>query len=150
MGGMDWLIWLGAGALLVVAELFSLDLILLMLACGAFAGAITGVFVDSVVLEAIVALVVAIGMLGVVRPSLVARLHHGPELILGTRKLLGCRAIAPGTISAHQPCQLKIDGELWTAQPYDEHLVIEPGTTVEVLEIRGATAYVHPVPELEL
>jgi len=26
----------------------------------------------------------------------------------------------------------------------DEHLVIEPGETVEVLEIRGATAYVHP------
>jgi len=150
MGGMDWLIWLGAGALLVVAELFSLDLILLMLACGAFAGAITGAFTDSVVLEAVVALVVAIGMLGVVRPGLVARLHHGPELVLGTRKLLGVRAVTPGTMSAHQPCQIKIDGELWTAQPYDEHLVIEPGTTVEVLEIRGATAFVHPVPELEL
>ena len=28
-------------------------------------------------------------------------------------------------------------------------LSIEPGSTVEVLEIRGATAYVHPVPSIE-
>ena len=28
-------------------------------------------------------------------------------------------------------------------------LVIEPGETVEVLLIKGATAYVHPVPTLE-
>lgn len=148
MGGVDWLLWLGAGAVLVVAELFSLDLILLMLACGAFAGAITGAFTGNVVIEAIVAFVVALSMLGLVRPGLLGRLHQGPELVLGTRKLLGERAVTPATISAQQSCQIKIDGELWTAQPYDEFLVIEPGTTVEVLEIKGATAYVHPVPEL--
>jgi membrane protein implicated in regulation of membrane protease activity len=28
-------------------------------------------------------------------------------------------------------------------------MVIEPGQTVEVLKIKGATAYVHPVPTLE-
>ncbi|MEP9383210.1 NfeD family protein [Nocardioides sp. KR10-350] len=148
--GMDWLVWLGLGALLIVAELFSLDLILLMLAGGALAGAVTAGFVDNIVIEAVVAMVVAFALLGVVRPGLLGRLHGGPELVLGTRKLIGLRAVAPGTISTHQPGQIKIDGELWTAQPYDEHLVIEPGTTVEVLEIRGATAYVHPVPELEL
>jgi membrane protein implicated in regulation of membrane protease activity len=146
---MDWLIWLGVGALLVIAEMFSLDLVLLMLAGGAFAGALTASVTDNWVIEAVVALVVAMALLGLVRPELVRKLHGGPELVLGTRKLIGERAIAPATISAHQPGQIKIDGELWTARPYDQYLVIEPGTTVEVLEIRGATAYVHPVPELE-
>jgi len=149
LGHWDWLIWLGLGGVLVVAELFSLDLVLLMLAGGAFAGALTGVFTDNVVIEAVVGLVVATALLGVVRPNMVRRLHNGPELVLGTRKLIGLRAVAPGRITAHAPGQIKIDGELWTAQPYDETLVIEPGTTVEVLEIRGATAYVHPLPELQ-
>ena len=37
---------------------------------------------------------------------------------------------------------MRIDGEVWTARAYDEDAVIEPGTRVEVVEIRGATALV--------
>ena len=37
----------------------------------------------------------------------------------------------------------------WALEHLDETLTIEPGETVEVLDIRGATAYVHPVPRLE-
>ncbi|MFT4081819.1 MAG: NfeD family protein [Nocardioides sp.] len=146
---MDWLIWVGAGALLVVAEMFSLDLVLLMLAGGAFAGAITAALTDNLVIEAVVALVVAMGLLAVVRPSLLGRLHTGPELMLGTRKLIGQHTVTPVRISAHEPGQIKIDGELWSAVPYDDSLVIEAGSAVEVFEIRGATAYVHPLPEIE-
>ena len=52
-------------------------------------------------------------------------------------------------ITGLEPGRVKLGGEIWTAKPYDETLVIEPGSTVEVLEIRGATAYVHPCTELE-
>jgi membrane protein implicated in regulation of membrane protease activity len=83
-----------------------------------------------------------------VRPSLIARLHTGPELRLGTSKLLGERGVVTRRITGLEPGQIKLAGETWTAAPYDEHEVIEPGATVEVYEIRGATAYVHPVPEL--
>ena len=38
------------------------------------------------------------------------------------------------------PGRIKLAGEIWTAPPYDEHLIIEPGETVEVLQIKGATA----------
>lgn len=144
----DWALWTALGALLVVGELFSLDLILLMLAAGAFAGAVTGAFTDSFVLQAIVALVVSVSMLAVVRPGLAKRLHNGPEIQIGAEKLVGVQGVSDVAISSQQPGQIKLDGELWTAQPYDETLVIEAGTPVEVLEIRGATAYVHPLPEL--
>ena len=36
-----------------------------------------------------------------------------------------------------------------SALPYYEHLPIEPGQTVEIFEIKGATAYVHTVGTLE-
>lgn len=145
---IDWGIWLGLGALLLVGEIFSLDLVMLMLAVGAFAGAVTAALTDNLVIEALVAGVVALSMLAVVRPGLTRRLHSGPDLVLGADKLIGARAVTTGTISSTAPGQIKVDGGLWTAQPYDENLVIEPGTPVEVLEIRGATAYVHPIPEL--
>jgi membrane protein implicated in regulation of membrane protease activity len=97
----------------------------------------------------LVAVAASIAMLAVVRPGLARRLHTGPELVLGTARLIGVQAVTPVRLSAAEPGQLKIDGELWTAKPYDETLVIEPGQTVEVLQIRGATAYVHPLPTLE-
>jgi len=37
---------------------------------------------------------------------------------------------------------VKLEGEVWTARPYDEDHVIEAGRRVHVLEIRGATALV--------
>ena len=52
-------------------------------------------------------------------------------------------------ITGLAPGRIKAAGEIWTALPYDEHLTIAPGETVEILQIKGATAYVHPVGTLE-
>jgi membrane protein implicated in regulation of membrane protease activity len=149
LGDNAWAAWLALAALLGIAELASLDLVLVMLAVGAVAGMVTSLFVDAVAAQILVAVAASIAMLAVVRPELARRLHNGPDLVLGSATLIGKQAITPVRLSAHESGQLKIDGEMWTAKPYDETLVIEPGETVEVLQIKGATAYVHPVPTLE-
>jgi membrane protein implicated in regulation of membrane protease activity len=87
-------------------------------------------------------------MLALVRPNLTAKLQQGPELRLGHSKLVGSRGVVTQRITGLAVGQVKLAGETWSAAPYDEHLTIEPGATVEVFEIRGATAYVHPVAEL--
>jgi membrane protein implicated in regulation of membrane protease activity len=148
LGDHAWAVWLGIAAFLGVAELVSLDLVLAMLAVGALGGAVTAAFGAPVAAQIIVAAAVSIAMLWLVRPSLVSRLHQGPELRLGTSKLIGQRGLVTQQITGLTVGQIRLAGETWTAAPYDEHLTIEPGSTVEVLEIRGATAYVHPVPEL--
>ena len=149
LGDNPWAAWLALAVLLSIAELASLDLVLIMLAVGALAGMGTAFVTDSVTAQLLVAVAASISMLAVVRPGLTRRLHTGPDLVLGSATLIGKQAITPVRLSAHESGQLKIDGELWTAKPYDETLVIEPGETVEVLLIKGATAYVHPVPTLE-
>ncbi|MGY2703448.1 NfeD family protein [Nocardioides sp. HB32] len=151
---MDWLsenawaAWLGVAAVLGAAELVSLDLVLIMLAVGALAGAVTAVLGAAVIAQILVAGLASIAMLALVRPNLVARLHQGPDLQLGHSKLVGQRAVVTSRITGLAIGQIKLGGETWSAAPYDEHLTIEPGATVEVFEIRGATAYVHPVAEL--
>jgi membrane protein implicated in regulation of membrane protease activity len=149
LGDNAWAAWLAIALVLGVAELASLDLVLVMLAVGALAGMVTSFATDSVIAQILVAVVASIGMLAVVRPGLTRQLQAGPDLVLGPQTLIGKQAVTPVRLSAHEGGQLKIDGELWTAKPYDETLVIQPGETVEVLLIRGATAYVHPVPTLE-
>lgn len=143
-----WEVWLGLAILLTVAELFSLDLMLLMLAGGALAGMIAALLTDVVAVQVVLAVATAIGMLALVRPNMVRRLHSGPELRLGHTALVGRQGIVVDEVSAHGG-QIRISGELWTARPYDETEVIEAGATVDVFEIRGATALVHKVPSLD-
>lgn len=141
--------WLGLVVLLGVAEMFSLDMVLAMLAAGAAAGLVTSLVTDLVLVQFLVAIVTSVGMLALVRPNLVAKLHTGPELRLGHAKLIGSQGTVTRTITALAPGEVKLSGQEWSAQPYDETLTIESGETVEVLDIRGATAYVHPVARLE-
>jgi membrane protein implicated in regulation of membrane protease activity len=144
-----WETWLGAAILLGVAEMFSLDLILIMLAVGALAGAVTATLTDEVVVQLLVAAGTSIAMLAVVRPGLAKRFHGGPELQLGHGKLVGKQGLVTEPITAMAPGRIRLAGEIWSAEPYDETLSIEAGETVEVFEIRGATAFVHPLPRLE-
>ena len=144
-----WETWLGAAVLLGVAEMFSLDLILIMLAVGALAGFVAAVLGLPVGVQLLAAAGTSIAMLAVVRPGLAKRFHGGPELQLGHGKLVGKQGLVTEPITAQAPGRIRLAGEIWSAQPYDESLSIEAGETVEVFEIRGATAYVHPIPRLE-
>ncbi len=137
----------GLGVVLGALELFSLDLVLLMLAAGALVGMVTAVAGADEWLQILAAAAASAAALVVVRPSVVKRLHAGPTLVLGHDALVGRQGVVLERVSCDGG-QVKINGEVWTARPYDEDLVIEPGARVDVFEIRGATALVHQVPEL--
>lgn len=141
----DWQVWAALSIALGVAEVFSLDLVLLMLAGGALVGVVTALLGAPVALQILAAVASSAAMLALVRPNVVKRLHSGPQLTLGHAALVGKQGIVVEEVS-DQGGQVKISGELWTARPYDDTEVIEPGATVDVIEIRGATALVYRVP----
>ena len=143
----DWALWLCGALFLGVAELASLDLVLLMLAAGCLAGAVVAGVDAPFVLQALAAAAVSTAMLLLVRPSVVQRLHGGPTLVQGHAALVGREGFALSAVDARGG-QVKLAGEVWTARPYDDSAVIPNGARVQVFEIRGATAYVHEVPEL--
>jgi membrane protein implicated in regulation of membrane protease activity len=152
---MDWLMrhlweaWLGLAIVLGVAEMFSLDLIVGMLAIGALVGMVLALADVPFALQVLGAAGASVAMLGLVRPSMLRRLHSGPELTMGHDKLLGVQGMVLTEMSGLTTGRIKINGEDWSARPYDETMTIPAGETVEVLAIKGATAYVHPVARLE-
>lgn len=151
---MDWLrdhaweTWLGLAILLTVAELFSLDLILLMLASGAMVGVLAALLGLPFAVQLLAAVAASIGMLALVRPSVVKRMHTGPQLTLGHAALVGRQGVVVDEVSS-EAGQVRIGGELWTARPYDQTQVIPIGVKVDIFEIRGATAIVHAIPQLD-
>lgn len=142
-----WAAWLAAATLLGLAELLSLDLVLLMLAGGALVGMVVSLTPAGVAAQVLAAALASISMLLLVRPNVVRRLHSGPDLRTGSAALLGKQGFAVAEVTEHGG-QVKLAGEVWSARPYVDDDVIPVGARVEVFEIRGATAYVHEVPRL--
>ena len=145
---MDWIrdhapeTWLIAGLVLMVLELASTDFILIMLAGGAFAGMVVAIAGGPFIVAMLVALGVSVALMWFVRPRVVHKLHAGPTLAVGAEALIGRRAFVLETVTHTSPGRVKIGGDVWTAQPYDEDDRIEEGVTVDVVSIKGAIAYV--------
>ena len=136
------LIWLVVALGLAGAEALTGDLFLLMLGGGALAAAGTAAVFDwPIWADGVVFLVVSILLLGLVRPALRRRFTSGPALETGPEALEGKPALVLDRVSQHQG-QIKLEGEVWTARPLNDHDVYEPGDQVTVMRIDGATAVV--------
>lgn len=144
-----WETWLGISVILLVAEMFSLDLVLAMFALGALVGMVAALVGLPVLVQFGAAGVAALAAIALLRPSMAKRLHGGPELSLGHGKLVGRQAHVTADISPTVVGRVMLAGESWSAVPYDETATILAGENVEVMEIRGATVVVYPVARLE-
>ena len=149
MGLFDWLqanwwaVWLLLAGGLAVSELLTLDLTLLMLAAGALAGGVTALFLPGLIwVQVLVAVVVAVLMLGVLRPPMLKRLHKGPGYVSSVGKLVGSSGRAVGEVTASSG-EVKVNGEMWTARSWDGE-PIASGVEVEIFEMDGITAVVYP------
>jgi membrane protein implicated in regulation of membrane protease activity len=140
-----WLIWLIAAGVLAIAEALSLDLFLIMLAGAALATAGVAALGAPVALQVAVFAVTALGLVAVVRPLAQRRLELPSSERTGIEALKGRNAVVIRTVDEHGG-RVKLAGEEWSAQAYDPTQVLPVGSTVQVMEIRGATAVVwsHP------
>ncbi len=135
-------LWLIFALVLAGAEALTGHLFLVMLGGGALAAAITSWLTDwPGWVDGTVFLVVSILLLTLVRPALRRQLMppHAPQL--GIEALPGKNALVLERISRDEG-RVKLDGEVWTARPLNEGDVYEPGESVTVLQIDGATAVV--------
>lgn len=136
-------LWILAACAFGVGELLTTSFFLAPFAVGALVAALVAAIGAGAGLAWGAFFVVSLLMLWVVRP--IARSHRRmpPQIRTGTAALVGKRAIVLERIANQEAVGcVRIDGEVWTARAYDEDRVIEAGTPVEVVEIRGATALV--------
>lgn len=138
----QWSAWLALALLLGIAETTTLDLTFLMLAGGAAAGAFAAALGAPFLVAALVAIGSSAALLGVVRPIAKSHLRQPVAARTGIAALVGTKALVIETVHAHGGL-VKLGGEVWTARPFDEHATIEVGKTVDVIEIKGATALVY-------
>ncbi|MEU2911940.1 NfeD family protein [Streptomyces massasporeus] len=138
-----WLIWLITAAVLAVAEIFTLTAALGLLGGAALITAGSAAIGLPLPLQFLVFTVVAVGSVLFVRPVVLRRVARPQAERFGVDALVGGSAYVVSEVTGTGG-RVRIGGEEWTARAYDESLVIPAGTTVDVVEISGATALVYP------
>ncbi|MET8577714.1 NfeD family protein [Streptomyces sp. NPDC005012] len=140
---MPWYLWLLTAAVLGVAEFFTLALFLGLLAAAALVAAVVaGIGVGTVGQLVAFVLAAAAGLV-VVRPVAMRHMARRPVAREGSDALIGRRAEVVQEVTATRGL-VKLAGEEWSARALDDSLVIPVGALVDVMEIEGATAVVHP------
>lgn len=145
-----WLVWVAIALVLAGVEAMTVDFVFVMLAGGALAGAVAAGVGASLPIQVISAVVVALGLIFVVRPIAKRRFedtetdHH-----IGASALVGQQAWVLETVSEHDG-RIKLSGETWSARVADGARPIEPGLEVRVLAVQGAVAIVAQQPNPQI
>jgi membrane protein implicated in regulation of membrane protease activity len=137
-----WLLWVVLAGAFGVGEMLSGGFFLAPFALGA-ALAAAGAAAAGGAVAVIVFIVASLLTLGVIRPIVRSHTRMPPHIRTGAAALVGKHAIVLERIANSEGIGLvRIEGDVWTARSLFEDQVIEPGTQVEVVEIKGATALV--------
>ncbi|MBI5103637.1 MAG: NfeD family protein [Solirubrobacterales bacterium] len=139
-----WVLWLIAAVILAVGEIIGPSFFLAPFAIGATGAAAADLVGADVPIQVIVFALLTAGSFAFIRPVARRHLRTPPQLRTNTAALVGRTAIVLDRIdNDHEVGTVRLEGEVWTARAYDDSdRVIEAGTRVQVIEIRGATALV--------
>jgi membrane protein implicated in regulation of membrane protease activity len=139
----DWLLWLILAVIFGVGEIATLGFFLAPFAGGAAIAAVVSAVGVPFVGSLAVFLVISVVLLAALRPLARSHRRMPPAIRTGTAALVGKNATVLERIANDEGVGcVKIDGDIWTARAYMDEETYEPGTRVQVVEIRGATALV--------
>jgi membrane protein implicated in regulation of membrane protease activity len=140
---MSWVLWVVIAFAFGVGEMLTNGFFLAPFAFGAALAAVTDAALSSSTAALAVFVVSSLLVLLFVRPIARRHMQSGPAIQTGSAALVGKRAVVLERIANNEGVGcVRIDGEVWTARAFDEDQVIEPGKSVYVMAIKGATAMV--------
>lgn len=133
--------WILLAVIFAAGEVMTMGFFLAPFAAGALLGAGADLAGAGAIVSVLVFLISSGVFFGLLRPVARRHLRTPAQLRTGTAALVGKTAMVTERVDATAGA-VKLDGEVWTARPYDGDEVFEPGARVHVTEIQGATALV--------
>ena len=138
------IVWVVLALVLALSEIFVPGFFLLPFGLGAAAAAIVAFAGGAFWLQLVVFIVASAAIFAALRP--VARrlnLVEDPRGV-GANRLLHEPGVVTNRVGPDDPGMVRIDREVWRAEAADG-LVLEVGTRVTVLEVRGTRVIVAPL-----
>ena len=140
---MEGVLWLVAGVVLLVAEMFTLTVFAGMVGVGALVAALAAALGAPLALQAGVFVATSGGLIAFAREPVQRVLNRGGDSpSADPRVLSGTTAVVTERVSETSG-QVRLHGELWRARPYAGNGPLEIGAAVCVAAVEGATLLVY-------
>ena len=140
---MVW-VWLGLLALFVIVEAATANLLTIWFAAGALAAFVSSFFVENIVIQIVIFVVVSLAVLIALRP-IAKKYTRTKKQPTNADMYINAEGVVTETISnLNATGTVKVRGSVWTARSFNDEVVIPENTVVIVERIEGVKLIVKP------
>lgn len=139
-----WQVWLIIAGLFFVGEIATVGFLIFWFGIGALIAMIVSFFTSNIIIQTTIFVISSTILIFATKPF-VKKFADVKKTNTNVYSIIGKKALVIKTIDPiHSVGQIKINGEVWTAES-ENNQVIDKGSEVEILEIKGVKAVVKPI-----
>lgn len=138
-----WQIWLVIAGLFFIGEIITVGFLVFWFGVGALIAMITSFFTSNIIVQTTVFIVSSAFLLLITKPF-VKKFVDVKTTHTNAFSIIGKKALVIKEINSHSIGQIKINGEVWSAESENGETITE-GSEVEIIKINGVKAIVKPV-----
>ena len=135
-----WQIWLIISGLFFIGEMITVGFLIFWFGIGALIAMIVSFVTSNIVIQTAVFVISSTILIFTTKPF-VKKFVNVKTTKTNAFSIIGKKAIVKKEIKPHSIGQIKINGEVWSAESENEDTIPE-GSEVEILEIKGVKAIV--------
>ena len=138
-----WQVWLIIAGVFFVAEIVTVGFLVFWFGVGALIAMIFSFFTSNVIVQTAIFIISSSILLFVTKPF-VKKFVDVKSTKTNAFSIIGKKALVIKEINSHSVGQIKINGEVWSAEAENDETISE-GSEVEIVKINGVKAIVKPV-----
>ncbi len=138
-----WQVWLIIAGLFFIGEIATVGFLVFWFGVGALIAMISSFFISNVIIQTSIFVISSAILLFVTKPF-VKKFVDVKSTSTNAFSIIGKKAIVIKEINAHSVGQIKLNGEVWSAESENNASIVE-GSEVEIVKINGVKAIVKPI-----
>lgn len=138
-----WQIWLIIAGLFFIGEIITVGFLIFWFGIGALIAMAVSFFTTNIIIQTSVFIVSSAILLFATKPFVKKFVDVKPTKT-NAYSIIGQKALVIKEINSHSVGQIKIKGEVWSAESENDETIKE-SSEVEILQIKGVKAIVKPI-----
>lgn len=138
-----WQIWLIIAGLFFIGEIITVGFLIFWFGVGALIAMIVSFFTSNIIIQTAVFVISSAILLLITKPFVKKFVDVKPTNT-NAFSIIGKKALVIKEINSHSIGQIKIKGEVWSAETENDETIPE-GSEVEIIQIKGVKAIVKPI-----
>lgn len=138
-----WQIWLIIAGLFFIGEIATVGFLIFWFGVGALVAMLVSFFTSNVIIQTSVFVISSAILLFATKPF-VKKFIDIKSTNTNAFSIIGKKALVRKEINSNSVGQIKINGEIWSAESENNEIIPE-GSEVEIVKINGVKAIVKPI-----